>query len=76
MPIFIFFQIDAPGTVNLRVEIINNNTELRVKGERCNAELKYDVQSSHVVYDDRLLGGFDLVISLPGSLLSRVHPSR
>ena len=25
----VFVQIDAPGTINLRVEIVNNNTELR-----------------------------------------------
>ncbi|XP_063687390.1 uncharacterized protein LOC134820738 [Bolinopsis microptera] len=64
---YVFVHIDAPGTINLRVEIINNNTELRVRGERTNTELKYDVQGSHVVRDDRLLGMFEILIPLPGS---------
>ena len=64
---YVFVHIDAPGTINVRVEIINNNTELKVRGERSNSELKFDAQGSHIVRDDRLLGVFELLIPLPGS---------
>eukprot|EP00116_Pleurobrachia_bachei_P002507 sb/3462769/ len=64
---YVFVHIDAPGTVNLKVEIINNNTELRVHGERSNSELIYDAAGAHIVRDDRLLGHFDILIPLPGS---------
>jgi len=64
---YVFVHIDAPGTVNLRVEIINNNTELRIRGERTNLELNYDAPSCHTMHSDRLLGPFELTLTLPGS---------